>query len=420
MRIKLNKINFFYVFFVLLLLINDSFFYLLGETNLTFIVSIISLFLGIITFNTKNLKNILCLFPFILIICGVSIIYSNIIYGQQIIEGIYVCHRYLIYLLVFFYLKMVKKESTINSLISIVINVAIIFSLIAFVQYFLYPNIVFFQSYSERNGNIRLFINTSSVTFAIIFLVGKLLNKLDIANFTKLLILFLFIVFVNQGRGEIMIFFISFVALLIIKGFLKLDKTSRSIIIVLSPFIIICLVFLFFLLFKNQIDSILHEINAGTGSGFTRVNELVYYSNLLSKSPVFGIGTLSDDLALKYYMTDKLHYYMEDTGVLEFVFKNGIFGLIWIIIYFYFIIKSTIVFYKTKKFSYFYMCLYYLFISFIGVFYFNLITSRQYIFMNTLFFSIVYIEFKKCSIEARSFSFKFKRTKYNYEKDKCC
>ncbi len=419
MRFKSLNINIFYILFLVLLLINDSFFYLFSETNLTFIVSAISLILCVFSFDTKYIKSFIFLVPLLIIICGVSIIYSNFAYGQSIIEGINVCHRYLIYLLVLFYLKQIKKESTVNCLIRIVVNVAVVFAIIAFIQYFLYPNVVFFKEYTTRNGNIRLFVNSSCVTFSLIYLLGKIFQEFKTIDLFKLIFLFLFIIFVNQGRGEIMIFFISLVILIFVKVFLSLNKTSRTILLILSPIILAGFLFLFMVLFRNQIDSLLKEINAGSGSGFTRVNELLYYSNLLFKSPVFGIGTLSDDLALKYYMTDELHYYMEDTGVLEFIFKNGLFGLIWIIAYFCFIFKAMITFYKFKKFLYFYIVLYYTLISIIGIFYFNLITSRQYAFMNTLFFSIIYIEFRACINLKKQVVNRLEIVK-NYEKNKCC
>ena len=379
--------KYFNILFVLILLINDSFFYILFETNTTILVSLISIVLFVLLFLKHKIPfdaDFSWMIVLLILMMLASVLYSCFIYEQSIFSGLGNINRYFIYLLYFVFMTIYNKNGRIK-LLELFSNLAVIIAIVFLIQRLLYPNIVFFKNFVIRNGQIRLMVNTSVFFYAVALFVTKILVYHKSRDVLKLLVIILAIIFCVQSRGELMFYFIASISTILFYTFVYSKKNIKHYLVIFMPIIIIIAIMAFFNIFDNILSSLIYELNNG-GSAITRVNEIIYYYNLLKENFVFGLGNLTGDLADKIYGTTQYYFYTEDIGILVIIVKNGLIGFIWLLLYF------VLLFIKLKKNRYdkisFTLLIFYLSYVLPSFFYSNLIFDRQNIFLNSLLLSI--------------------------------
>ena len=382
-----RKIYLIDVILIVLLLFNESFFYLFSSTNLTVITSIFSILLGLCGLIQRNKypKIMICFIVLALIGNVLSICYSTYAYSQGMVAGLGNINRYFIYLSYLFFYPYYSNRDNLNRLLKLIVNISFIIAILCIVQAFLYPKIVFFKDYAVRDGNIRLYAVTSLLSnVSISFLIYEFMKNKKVVAIVKLLTIFLAIVFGFRSRGYIIFTALSIVLSIYLYLLVFGKNKTKSAVKIFSPIIILGIFFVGYLIFDETINSIANEIETSSGSGATRVNELIYYFGCLKENIIFGLGTVTGDLAKDVYGTNLYWYYMEDTGALSVIFKLGIFGIAWLLNYFIIIFGSIKRSLKQKNSFVFVISVYLAVSTTVGIFYNNDIASRGTIFLTVI------------------------------------
>ena len=261
-----------------------------------------------------------------------QILYCKIVYNQSILDGasgIYFIALFLSYY--FFYNYITQDYERINILNDKILIIAASVSVLCILQSVLYPHINIFE-FSMRNGRMRI-PGTAMSFFAEIIGITYLYNgKATTKRKILVSILVFALIFVSQSRGGTILLFCAAVIALIKK---LIDSKSKQSMVLLFAFVL-GLVALLAILSKteywNQIFSFVNEMQEGSGSGATRMNEMKYYFLQLQGNEAMGLGLLRGGsiLADKVFRTD-LHYFIEDLGLLGFVLQTGVIGCIWVV-----------------------------------------------------------------------------------------
>lgn len=227
-----------------------------------------------------------------------------------------------------------------ENIIGFVINCFTILCILAFVQRVTGVNIF---PYTFRNGSIRI-RGISLGFFAQILVFSKIIsNNFKKSDIIKALIMLLYLVFISQSRGGVITLSFSFLYVIMKRIWRKKNITS-----ILRTLILIITVFSVFIILNNigYIDKVMSfttEIIEKSGSGSARIGELEFYYSKLLKNPFWGIGIIKGGTSLetKIYGMD-IWYFIDDTGLMGFVFQTGIVGAAWLFTLFVLIIRRIV------------------------------------------------------------------------------
>lgn len=350
--------------FILLVFLQERFIYL---TDLSFvnIISICGLILLIgniknITENNYYFKNIIIL---LMLVEVYGILISYFKYGQPISVGIIGIHYIFIYGFYFIIVDYYRNRDTdefFKIIKKLFIVFGVFFSILLIIQTLIYPHELFKLSFSMRNGLRIQGCNILQYSFAVS--VCDIISDYKRGKLLPFIIMGYALIFILQARNVVLIFTPILFYLLFVKV-KNYQKKWFVVLLILSPFIL-------FVIWKFGIDDmvaeIIYESRNIKGTGGVRVNELNYYYKLLKDSNFLGIGILGDTFNLRKIIYGTVQgFYMEDIGVSAFIFKTGIFGMLWYILYLLKLVKvskltggwidilSTFIFLKTI-FSFFF------------------------------------------------------------------
>lgn len=382
---RVNKQDTF-LFFLLLLQLTS----LLGFNGLILCVGFIMLYTflhikSIVSqkYSSKYLIDAIC------IIGLLNIVYCWVIYKQNITDGLIGIYYFgLFFSYYFFYNYFGKNYERIGKANSYILTMSVIVSIVAIAQAVFYPYINVFD-FTMRNGRMRIW-GTAMSFFAEIIGIAYLLNgKTNSKIKITVGVLIFALVFVSQSRGGIILLFVA-----VIIAFMKKSINSRSRNEIIKMFgLLIILVIGILALSKtkywDQLFSFIDEIQEGTGSGATRLNEINYYFTQIKGKEFMGLGLLRGGslLADKIFRTD-LHYYIEDLGILGFILQTGVLGCIWILWIIISIVRKIIQLTKIENYEARHVCyvlVMLLVVTLVGITNTNYIAARTSI----LFFSMI-------------------------------
>lgn len=277
-------------------------------------------------YSSKYLINAIC------IIGVLNIVYCWVIYKQNIIDGLMGIYYFgLFFSYYFFYNYFIKNYERIGKANSYILTMSVIVSIVAIAQSLFFPYINLFE-FTIRNGRMRIWGTAMSFFAEIIGIAYLLKGKANIKIKIIVGVLIFALVYVSQSRGGIILLF---VAVIITSMKKTINSGSRKKINKMFSFLIVLGVGLLALSkteYWNQIFSFADEIQKGTGSGATRLNEMNYYFIQIKGKELMGLGLLRGGslLADKIFRTD-IHYYIEDLGILGLMLQTGILGCVWVI-----------------------------------------------------------------------------------------
>ena len=162
---------------------------------------------------------------------------------------------------------------------------------------------------------------------------------------TMVFILF-FEVAVYQARSEVIICVVEFLAIFLLN---KKDKTEKKI-LKYSVVIVTTLGIILFGVLDSFFSTFKITNTMGGGTIRLRLEALVYYSDLLKKSFISGIGFFDtvNPLTLSIFRGAMGNRYLDDLGIIGFLFQFGFFGIIILCLMVYRMVKI----YKNAKDKY--------------------------------------------------------------------
>lgn len=357
------------------------------------IVLIVSIILSIryFTYRCKNKRRFSKYIIITIAILIVSIIISNMKFGQPILYCIVASRYMLLYMIYFPLSKYVEKYGSEYLLIAFMwfgFGVAILF----LIQMVIYPIIIFKLNYSFRFGNIRSY--DSLIIISLSCLIG--FSKFLYESIIRRKVIYMIVVIVDlaelilfsQTRSAIIVLMVT-----LIFGLLTYNSKNKFSKIGLIILICIIIFTLFNDYFANLLTSTFMEITnseiAKDGTLNVRVLAISFMLNQVKLSPIFGLGYYFSGYGLSSYITGSAYgYYFGDVGVFGYIFHMGILGVIVSILYY---LKMFKVYKKLNKVTSEKM-LFKLFLFFI----FGISTFNYFFAINNL---IIYLIIFTCSLE---------------------
>lgn len=311
--------------------------------NAIILVSLMSIYYTVLNFRQIVKTDYKSKF---LVASGILVAFINVIvckikYNQSFAQGIVGIYFIFIYLSYFlFYDYFMLYDNGIKRVIRLIFWAATLIAVLEIIQSVFYPLFNVFE-YTLRNGKVRIYeveLSFFAEIIAFSYLIfGQSTKKIKI----QMVLMVTGLIFVSQSRGAFIVLCVSGI-IAIIRKYWK-EATIRSLINNLIFFGL--LVEGGYLFSKTSywdfLFSFFDEIQTGMGSGATRLHELIYYFSELQKEPWFGLGIIRGGsvLADKIYRKD-LWYYIEDCGLLGYIFQTGIVGILWIIVVFASLLKK--------------------------------------------------------------------------------
>ncbi len=334
------------LFFIILF--EENLFYL-TDRNMIFVLSVSGLILFVLELCSKSHDNPSfrkeMIFLFFIEIIG--IFFALLFYGQNLIIGFYGNH-FIFMIGWYFYLYRLLKPNITSKYTDFASKQIIVYGVvilsIVIVQGLLSNQIQFLKlGYSIRNGFVRISgVHIGGIAFSLA--LSNEIKKHRPINLLMILVFLVYSVFFNQSRFGILITIITLIwAYLHFLSKLK-NQNKKKKYILLSVFCIPALIITSIFLW-NRIVTGFTELFNGTGTGGVRVDEIAYYWELLKQKHFLGIGMLSyqfESTGIIYNTSGYL--YLEDVGMFSIIFKLGIFGFAFLIVFFrklIFIIKKS-------------------------------------------------------------------------------
>lgn len=310
------------------------------------------------TYHNKILITILCIFLFIfwiishqksvkldtgdifvliLILIQLILFVIQIISTDESIIALFSNYYYNLILLAYFPLKSwLRNKENLVYFIKIYIFLGLIYSISIILYYYFFQNYVLQNELTlvqEVNGIIRFPQTSDLIGSVVLFII--LAKSLKIISQFKMIVyatLCMFcLLFISNVR---MVTLISIIILIYFFYSLQLNRKNSYIKIICSILIIIgiCIITIQFGLIERFIG-----VGQQQASVFYRFNVIDYYRNHFLDNLIFGFG---------YSSSVKTLYNYTDIGMLGFIYRYGIIGLMWvicIILYFYKGNKNSII-----------------------------------------------------------------------------
>lgn len=262
-------------------------------------------------------------------------------YSDQTLFSIFKSNLFLFIFLSFFIFKIVlqTKEDGVF-LLRTLIAINVIICLLSLLQVVLFPNGFIFVnqalSSSTRNGNVRFTIARSYTPVVTLISLVCLLNsrKHLFIHVSNIILSVATMVFVNQTRSVLLFCFIAIMLFWALKEF-KLQESIFKIVLLILVFSVAA-----FLLKDYYLNNILDS------SIKIRIKAYDYYLEQFGKSPIIGYGIADQNVIdSEYYVlvrgTDEYgQFYIEDVGVVGWIFQTGIIGFIF---YFLIMLKTILI-----------------------------------------------------------------------------
>jgi len=339
----MNRVNKWILYLILLLQINFFSLQFIGLDLNSYVKKYISLFLIIIlvAINIPLVAKLLFTrrlpfkIPIILlfVLTVIEGIWSMKFYGQSLLTSFTAMYYFFILLLYFVLLAMYKRGGNVNKWFKFIIWIGTIYSGLLIIQDFLLKYGIELMNLSndslqvEYGSRMAIFYRIKNpadfISFSILILfIFYVNNKFDVKFFLALAVNFVYIIFISQTRMYMIIDSLLLIILLTI----KLDKINKF----------LTLIYIYLLSFIGIITSskvILGFITGARRMSYSvRIEAINFYYNVSMNNGVLGIGFPNTSDTLNVLHGNGLtflgyQYYLDDIGILGFIFTFGIFGV---------------------------------------------------------------------------------------------
>lgn len=342
-----KKISVILAVFVIIFFQENAFY--LSGTNTIMILSILGLFF--LLFNIVNIFKGKYFFGGAILAIIISLIYAVVIaklyYEQPIATGFYGAHFIFIYGWYFFLRDLIRgdTENELKDLISrelLVVGTVIVFLVI--IQGFLYPKLTLLHlTYAYRDG-VRIY-GCYIATPVLLVALSREIETHSKSNIFVLAVVGFYLLYFNQSRSLLII--VTLTLLFLYVRHLKIQHFGFRPMDVLIATTALGFVAIIWQRIYQMISSAIIEFFTVTGNGGVRVQELSYYFVRLKQNHFLGIGQLADQFGLTKYIYNTVGYmYLDDIGMVSFIFKTGIIGLGSLI---YFLVRLSAAIRKQKN-----------------------------------------------------------------------
>jgi hypothetical protein len=252
-------------------------------------------------------------------------------YGQNPISGILTQRAWIIIALLYFPFNRLiqKKELTLRQFIEVMRLVVYVECGVLLFQYFLGSNHYFLGvAYTERYGSIRILIEVTYMLVIEIYSTQQIMQKKDVLkNGISIAIIIVYILLVNKGRQEFMVFLSALAAVILLSKSSKIYKAF----IVIAGFIVAIRYVISSDVLNEIIDIVINGKQDGTY--LVRIYSQKFYLQKMRETPfsfLFGYGMPNSEISASSVATGaNKGYLLTDNGIYGFYFSYGIAGLIW-------------------------------------------------------------------------------------------
>lgn len=330
-----------------ILVFNENFIYMFNRFLLVYVYDLRQL-LGVIFFGlfilylprilrTKMLFKSQMLLLMAYFMMELTVAYIHI--GQNYIQGFYTLYFNFL-LLGYFIISFIWQDmDTYNRFQRYLIYYSIVSGLLFILQSRLYPRIIFMLTdFRYRYGNVRftefsvLMTLVMFMTINIVIENKKLSMTERVIHYTALVIQLYTLVLIAQNRLNLGVA----VFIIALAFWFWQSRFSRRQMVIVGIFGLVGLVALIYKMgiFSgsgdgNVITETLEEITNVSGNLGIRYNAANFYIKNLSGHWLLGYGSLNLNLPQAIWLTGrKFLYYMVDVGIIGFVYKFGLIGLV--------------------------------------------------------------------------------------------
>ena len=330
---KIRKIDFMELLFLLLVLTGERFFYLVNlpitEMDLAVIIAVVMFFVYLLYYkgiglpNTDKPTKILLTAIALMIVC--SAVRSQQSYGQSILMGLRP-QRYCLILLAYFPIKNVilNRNGGFKWVINVMLGVGIAAATIYSIQYLVFPFKFLVVGNDYRFGQVRLRFNEVGTLFSMFYAYYKIIKRPSWKwEFTFTIHLFYYIV-VIKGRSGIIVLTLVLTILMILFNRQKW-KAAVSIFVVA-----IVLLYAPIPIVDQYLEGFREGIDSYQSQTDVRYKGQQFYIQSVSEdipSRIFGKGYVNIQSSSAVSISRAKDFYIVDNGYFGLAYFYGFFGV---------------------------------------------------------------------------------------------
>lgn len=349
---KIRKIDFMELLFLLLVLTGEHFFYLvnlpIAEMDLAIIIAAVMFLVyllyykGVGLLNTDMPTKIFLTAIALMAVC--SAVRSHQSYGQSILMGLRP-QRYYLILLAYFPIKNVilNRNGGFKWVINVMLGVGITAVIIYSIQYLVFPFKFLIVGNDYRFGQVRLRFNEVGTLFSMFYVYYKLIKR-PCWKWGMIFAIHLFYyIVVIKGRAGIIVLTLVLTILLILfnkkKWKAAVSIFTAAVILLYAPIPIV----------DQYLDGFREGIDSYQSQTDVRYRGQQFYMQSVSEdipSRLFGKGYVNIQNASAVIISRAKDFYIVDNGYFGLAYFYGLFGVVCNILMYLYISIST---YKLQK-----------------------------------------------------------------------
>lgn len=330
---KIRKIDFMELLFLLLVLTGEHFFYLVNlpitEMDLAVIIAVVMFFVyllyykGVGLLNTDKPTKILLTAIALMVVC--SAVRSQQSYGQSILMGLRP-QRYYLILLAYFPIKNVilNRNGGFKWVINVMLGVGIAAATIYSIQYLVFPFKFLVVGNDYRFGQVRLRFNEVGTLFSMFYAYYKLIKRPGLKWGMIFAIHLFYYIVVIKGRSGIIVLALVLTILLILfnrqKWKAAVSIFAVAVVLLYAP---IPIVDQYLEGFREGIDSYQSQTDV-------RYKGQQFYIQSVTEdipSKIFGKGYVNIQSSSAVRISRAKDFYIVDNGYFGLAYFYGFFGV---------------------------------------------------------------------------------------------
>jgi len=338
----MKKSTLYSVLLFLIIFINERFFYMSdrNSSKWIYLIGLLSI-IGIILNFKLVLKND---YKFIFLISGyiflnlISIIITIYKYNQPF-ELALSRYGYIVLFISYLYINIIIKKMGNEKVKLLLYKIGSFLSLIYIIQYILYPKIIILNmNYMYREGSLRFFYGSYFIVITTYITIELLINKFSKLKFLSLILQISYLLFIVQTRSITIAIIVS-----LLLGFTNIKKylNKRNLLGMMLAILIFIPIFVPYI--SNSINSVKDTIvNKTSSSYYSRLGAINFVIENINEDLVFGKGLYNNNYDMAGSITGSDYkYYMDDIGVIGYIYQYGLIGGIIALVMLYKMIKLT-------------------------------------------------------------------------------
>lgn len=327
-------------FILLMLIVNQDFFYLLPRgpvgdgmyQDLLFVAIPVVGAAALFKRNyqiSNNFRPYVALF-FVLVVIAIA---NSTFHGQLLGMGIKAAKGYYLFLLFFIF---ISRPIDTQRLAKLVVGTGVLLMLLNNIQYMIWDGFQFFQLVTkvdydlERAGKLRFLVGEFFTIFAPIVALGEFLRTDKKAFLLAFLYMVATVIIQGQTRAVMFGFLVTTLVMFYLSQRIRIRAFAGGILLLIASAWIVPALGETFL--GDIFQETTQEVTKGSGNVGVRLKGYEYYWGEISKSAFFGIGVWNDAFTAGNPEDVKhMGIHLSDVGITALVVHMGFLGLIWLL-----------------------------------------------------------------------------------------